>query len=195
MPWPNSRPTGRAGSHVHGKRQGIDTILRPKAGAGPPAEFSSRSRMKDARRAMPGHARFPFGVGIVGEQFAVGIQRHVVGIAKADGKDFPLPAVGIGGGDPAIRCQQSDPRAPSGPIDEGGSKSSSRLGERRLRASGPERGVALSMRTPPCTAAGQTGFRSAAACDCRQSARSAGRPAKVARRVGHARRCRECLSA
>ena len=106
----------RALAHINNGRQAIDPVGRPVAGAVAPAEFAAAGGVAHPSGPIPGQAHVGLHVGIVGEDFAVGVQRHVVGIAKADGQQFPLLAVGIGGGDPSAGGHHADAEAAGIPL-------------------------------------------------------------------------------
>ena len=86
----------RPGADVDERRQAVGKRGRPLAAAAPPAQVAAAGRMVDPRGAVPGSAEIPLHVGVVQEEFAVGIEGHVVGVAIPGRPDFPRPAVGIG---------------------------------------------------------------------------------------------------
>ena len=59
--------------------------------------------MVDPGRPVPGHAEVPLHVGVVGKQFAVGVETKVIGVPVAATPEFPLLAVGISADDEAAR--------------------------------------------------------------------------------------------
>ena len=61
--------------------------------------------MVDAGRSIPGHPEVPLHVGVVGKEFAVGIEAEVVRVAVAGTPEFPLLAVGVRADDVASRGQ------------------------------------------------------------------------------------------
>ena len=97
----------RTGPDVDRCRQGIDTIGGPAAAAAARAQVGADGGVQNARRLIPGHAHVGLHVGVVREDFAIGIQGDVIGIAEADREDFPVFAIGIGGGDPTVRSQDA----------------------------------------------------------------------------------------
>ena len=60
---------------------------RPLRVTAPPAEFTAACDVTNPSRSIPGCSDIPFHVGVVGEQFAVGVEVHVVGVAVVAGND------------------------------------------------------------------------------------------------------------
>src|SRR5205814_6094800 len=79
----------------------------PLAGAAAPAELRGAGAMVDAGGPVPGHAPVPLHVRVEREEFAVGVEGHVVGVAEAGQDQLPLLALGVGAEDVAAGGQDA----------------------------------------------------------------------------------------
>src|SRR5439155_21344563 len=94
----------RADADVHDGAHGVGVVVGPLAGAVAPAELGRADAVVDADRPVPRHAPVVFHVGVEAEQFAVGVEGDVVGVAESSEHQLPLLAVGIGAEDVAAGC-------------------------------------------------------------------------------------------
>ena len=90
------RTHGRPGADVDERRQAVRERVGPLATARTPAELAATGGMIDAGRSVPRRSKIPLHVGVVDEQFTIGVERHVVGVAVAGRPDFPGLPVGVG---------------------------------------------------------------------------------------------------
>ena len=102
------RAHGRPWADIDQGRQAIGIAGGPLAGAAAPAEFAAAGRMVYPRGAIPRRSKIPFHVGVVDEEFAVGVEGHVVGIAVARAPDLPGLPRRIGADDIAARGEDAD---------------------------------------------------------------------------------------
>ena len=102
------RAHGRARADVDQGRQAIGIAGGPLAGAAAPAEFAAAGRMVHSRGAIPRRSKIPFHVGVVDEEFAVGVEGHVIGVAVARAPDLPGLPLGVGADDVAAGGEDAD---------------------------------------------------------------------------------------
>src|SRR6185437_13370462 len=91
----------RADADIHGGGQAVFIVSGPLAGAVTPAELRPADAVIYPRRPIPRHAPVPFHVAIEGEQFVVGVEGDVVGVAEDAEHDFEVLAVGVAAEDAA----------------------------------------------------------------------------------------------
>ena len=79
------------------------SVGHPTSGVIAPAIFPSRNHMVDASGPVPGLADACLAVCIVGEQLALGVERHVVGVPETTGNQLPERTRFVRTGHPAGR--------------------------------------------------------------------------------------------
>ena len=84
-----------------GTRQAVRIPLRPFAGAGTPAKVSTTGHMVEARGAVPWCACVPFHVRVIGKEFSVYVECHVIGIPESHSEGFPVFTILIKAGNPS----------------------------------------------------------------------------------------------
>ena len=98
----------RSRSDVDQGRQAVGKTGWPLAAAAPPAQFTPAGRMVHSGGPIPRRAKVIFHVGVVDEEFAVGVERHVVGIAVATAPDLPRFAIAVRAHHVAARRENPD---------------------------------------------------------------------------------------
>ena len=98
---------GGARADVHQRGQAVEVVGGPLARPAPPAKLTAAGGVHHPRGAIPRRAEVPLHVGVVGEQLAIGVERHVVLVAIARRENLPRLPLGVGLGDPAPRGQDA----------------------------------------------------------------------------------------
>ena len=94
----------RAGADVDHRRQAVDRIGGPLAGAVAVAELGPAGDVHDPRGPVPGRIHVPLHVGVVREQLAVAVERDVERVAEPDRDQVPGRAVGADAADEPAGC-------------------------------------------------------------------------------------------
>src|SRR5690242_3645203 len=76
----------RADADIDNRRETVGVIFRPLRAALAKSVVAAADDVHDPDRPVPRHAPIPFHVAVEAEQFAVGVERDVVGVAEAGGE-------------------------------------------------------------------------------------------------------------
>src|SRR5688572_17175166 len=92
---------GRSLTDIKDWRHYVRKIIGPFAGAGAPSKFCTTGNMINPGGPIPGQAKIPFHVRVIGKQFSLLIECDVKCISKSPGDKFPMTAIRMETGNPA----------------------------------------------------------------------------------------------